>query len=344
MTIKLKKEIVSAQMQITNDVIGGWKSQILFTLNELKILDVLEQQPRCAHELAALLNLPKDALCRLLNAASAVGYVLKAGEQYSNAPFIQAVMNKESDGYMGNWLQMYAHWYTTFSRLPQGIREGGAVEDANAVADEDYNLIFIKGMTDYASYRGRDILNYINLSKVKNLLDVGCGPGVYVAMFCETYPQLCCTCYDVPQALPLAKAHLERKGFLDRVTFQPGDYKSDLSFGETQYDAIFLSHVLHQEDGAMCAEILKKAFAALREGGVIIVQAMFLNDSEIGPLYASLHDLLCLLIFPGGKNYTYLQTSKLLTEAGFSNVRKKRMSIHNVNALVIGEKGTGSCL
>ncbi len=132
-------------MQITKDVIGAWKSQILFTLNELEILDALEQNPKSVPELSQHLNLPEDSLCRLLNAAVAVGYVLKSDEQFSNAPFIKAVMHKDSGGYLGNWLKMYARWYTTFSMLPQAVKEGGAVEDVNAVTDKDYHLIFIRG-------------------------------------------------------------------------------------------------------------------------------------------------------------------------------------------------------
>lgn len=342
MVTKLKKEIISAQMQITNDVIGAWKSQILFALDQLAIFDALGKQPIRVPELSLALNLPEDPLRRLLNAAVAARYILKDGDRYSNAPVTQAVMTKESDGYLGNWLQMYAHWYTTFSKLPQAIMEGMALEDVNATVDDNYNLIFIKGMTDYASYRGRDILNHIDLSNVNKLLDVGCGPGIYVAMFCETYPQLHCTCYDAPQALALAKEHLKRERFLDRVTFQPGNYISDLSFGESQYDAVFLSHVLHQEDKATCEIIVKKAFEALKVGGEIIIQAMFLDDSETSPLYASLHDLLSMLIFPHGRNYTYQQTMAFLTNAGFSSVRKKRMSLFNVNSLVLGDKGVRS--
>ena len=111
-----------------------------------------------------------------------------------------------------------------------------------------------------------------------------------------------------------------------------------MSFGESQYDVVFLSHILHQENEETCAAIAKKAFRALKTGGMVIIQAMYLNDSGIGPVYASLHDLLSLLIFPGGRNYTYKQTMALLENAGYRNVRKKGMSIFNTNSLVLGEK------
>ncbi len=325
-------------MQITNDVIGAWKSQILFTLHRLDIFETLEERAKNVSELSRALHIPEDSLRRLLHAAVAVGYIKKEDETYSNAELIQRTMRREAEGYLGNWLGMYERWYSTFSSLPDAVLEGKAIEDVNAAADHDYHLIFINGMKDYASYRGRDILNHVDLSHATRLLDVGCGPGIYSAMFCESYPQLRCTCYDVPQALHLAKEHIKDKGLLDRVFFQPGNYLTDLSFGESQYDVVFLSHILHQENEETCAAIARKAFGALKTGGMVIIQAMYLNDSGIGPVYASLHDLLSLLIFPGGRNYTYKQTMALLEDAGYRNVRKKRMSVFNTNSLVLGEK------
>jgi SAM-dependent methyltransferase len=339
MKTKLQKPVVSTQLAITNDVIGAWKSQILFTLHEFAIFPALEQAPQTVFSLASSLSLPVDPLRRLLNAAVAVGYLIKDGENYSTAPHVRAVMTKGSDGYLGNWLEMYAHWYKTFAQLAAAVRKGGAVEDANAIDDDTYHLTFINGMKDYAGYRGADILNHLDLSNVGTLLDVGCGPGIYTSMFCRAYPQLHCTCYDVPQALRLAAEYTANQSLGSRITFRPGNYKTDSSFGEVQYDVVFLSHVLHQENAPTCAEILSKAYAALKPGGIIIVQAMFLNDSGIGPVYASFHDLLCLLIFPGGKNYSFGETIAMLTAAGFTNVRKKAMSFFNVNGLVIGEKG-----
>ena len=339
MSIKFNKEIVAAQMQITNDVTSAWKSQILFSLNHLKIFSALEEEPKSVSEISEQLQIPEDSLRRLLNAAVAVGYLQKAAEQYSTSPLYKAITKEGAEGFLGNWLEMYARWFITFTKLPEAVKEGKAVEDINLVTDEGYHRAFIEGMKDYASYRGRDILNHIDLSKVSNLIDVGCGPGIYAAMFCEKYPQIRCTCYDVPQALDLAREHVTRIGVQERVTFQAGNYKEDESFGESLYDVVFISHVLHQEDDVTCANIVKKAFNALKADGTIIIQAMFLNDSGIGPLYASLHDLLCLLIFPGGRNHTFQEVMTFLTKAGFTNVQYKKMSIFNVNSLVLGKKG-----
>ncbi len=339
MSGNIKKDIVSAQMRVTNDVIGAWKSQILFTLNELNVITALEKQPKFADVLSQELQLPEDSLHRLLDASVGVGYLLKSNQGYTVAPYIQAVLFEKSEGYLGNWLKMYAHWYSTFGKLTQSVRDGRAVEDVNSVVDEDYHHVFVKGMTDYANYRGRELIQYIDLGFAGKLLDVGCGPGIYVAMFCEKYPNIRCTCYDVPQALRLAREYLDARGFLDRINFRPGNYLEDTSFGESEYEAILLSHVLHQESASTCLNILRKAFVALKPGGTVIVQAMYLNDTRTGPVYASLHDLLSLMIFREGRNYTYKEIMALLTEANFTNVRRKSMSMFNVNGLVLGEKG-----
>jgi len=77
-------------MRIANDVIGEWKSQILFTLYQLGIFDVLEKGPRSGSEIALALKIPEDPLRRFLNAVVAAVYMLKAGDQYSNVPATQA--------------------------------------------------------------------------------------------------------------------------------------------------------------------------------------------------------------------------------------------------------------
>jgi ubiquinone/menaquinone biosynthesis C-methylase UbiE len=334
-----KKEIVSAQMQITSDVIGAWKSQILFTLNNLGVFESLVGEIKSAKILADALKLPEKSLSRLLDAGVSAGYLQKKEKQYTNSPVINTIIQPEKDGYLGNWLKMYAHWYTTFGKLENAVRTGKAVEDANSLDDASYNKLFIQGMSDYANYRGRDLLNYLDLNSVKHLLDVGCGPGIYAAMFCKQYPGLTCTCYDVPQALELAQKHLQQEKVIDNIRFKSGDYLKDESFGENKYEVVFLSHVLHQESPTICQRIIQKAYNALTLGGILVIQAMFLNENKTGPLYASLHDLLTLLIFPEGKNYTYEETAHFLKNSGFINIRKRKMSLFNVNSLVLGEKG-----
>lgn len=88
----------------------------------------------------------------------------------------------------------------------------------------------------------------------------------------------------------------------------------------------------------VCVELLRKCYTALEPGGLVVVQAMFPGDGGVQSPYAALHDLLTLVVFPGGKNHTIDDISGWLSETGFIEVRHLRLSLLNTNSLVVGCK------
>ena len=101
---------------------------------------------------------------------------------------------------------------------------------------------------------------------------------------------------------------------------------------------MFLSHVLHQQNREECLDLLRKSRDVLKSGGLVVVQAMFGEEGGWGSKYASLHDLLSLLVFPGGKNHSVADTMYWMELTGFRNMVHRKMSVFNSNSLVTGEK------
>ena len=89
---KINKDIVSAQLQITRDVMSAWKSQILFSLCSLGVFDALRDKPLRHETLAQILSVPAESLRRLLNAAVAAGYIEKCDGAYTNIEALQPVL------------------------------------------------------------------------------------------------------------------------------------------------------------------------------------------------------------------------------------------------------------
>ncbi|MBT8386431.1 MAG: class I SAM-dependent methyltransferase [Ignavibacteria bacterium] len=333
---KYNRDIIALQMQIVNEVTGAWKSQVMYTLLKLGVFDLLEKGACDAKLMAQRLNVPEESLKRLANCAVSLGYLITNDNIYSNSKISSKVLVSGKPGYLGNWLLLCDRWYDSFGKLDQAVKKNGSVENINYDDDPEYKDIFIKGMIDYAEYRGSDILNFLELAGKERLLDVGSGPAVYSAMFCEKYPDLKVTCADLPHALEVANDYLENKNCKERIELFPCDYKEIEDFGYG-YDVVFMSHILHQEDKEMCRKIIKKGFNSLKPGGLFIVQAMF-PDEKGQNSYTLLHDLLSLLIFPGGKNYSVPDIIHLMKDVGLQNVKYKKMSLFNINSLVIGEK------
>ncbi|MCG8640408.1 MAG: acetylserotonin O-methyltransferase [Desulfobacterales bacterium] len=335
----LDKKIIADQMQIVNDVAGAWKVQVLYALIELDIFEILNDQKLTTEEIGSRVHVPVVSLERLLNGAVSTGYLRKHQNGYENTPTANQVLVKGKPGYLGNYLKLTARWNRSFGKLGRAVRSNEPVEDANAMADEEYRTLFIKGMIDYAAYRGTDVLNHIDLEDRKRLIDIGCGPAVYTEMFASAYPQLRCTAYDLPDALAIARERIRTKEETgqNRLEWKPGNYLTDDSYG-TGFDVVFLSHVLHQESPEDCRRILKKSFHALNPGGVLIIQAMFLSEDGLGSVYTALHDLLALLIFPGGYNYSKETMIPWLEALDYVNIRSTSMSMHNINSLILADK------
>jgi hypothetical protein len=85
--------------------------------------------------------------------------------------------------------------------------------------------------------------------------------------------------------------------------------------------------------------ILRKAHRALRPGGRVVVQGMFLNEDRTSPRWPLMHSLVLLLVYGGGRAYTVNETLGFMEAEGFTNGRLERMSLLNVNSLILGEKG-----
>lgn len=333
---KLDSKVIAAQMQVVNDCIGPWKFQVISVCHRLGIYDVLTDGPLSLTSIAEKTNLPEPSLERLLNAAVAIKTLDKRNGQYHNGAIARDTLTSDAPGYLGNWLNLMSLWYSTFGQLEKAIRRNESIEDLNSGENPEAVRLFIRAMIDYASYRGTDILNYIDLAGKKHLLDVGGGPAIYSILFCKRYHDIICTNLDFPSAIEVAAEMVEKEGLQNRIRLRPGNYLTD-PFGEG-YDAVFLSHVLHQEDATTCKRILRKAFDALTRGGTIIVQAMFPNEEGTGPVFPVLHDLLCLLIFPGGRNHSISVTTQWLEDAGFVKVTPRPLSMFNVNSIIVADK------
>ena len=338
---KLSKEVIAAQMEVMNHSVAPWQTQVLFSIFNIGIFELLEKKPASSENMAKSLGVPLEPLIRLADCGVILGFLVKKKGLYYNGSVPRQTLVKGKPGYMGNWLALAARWYHSFGKLTEAICSNTSTEDVNFTNDSDYQYLFIKGMADYANYRGKDILNYLDLSRSERILDVGCGPAAYSVIFCRKYPDLSCVCLDLPHAVSIAEKYVADNKMENRISFISGDYKN-IDFSGTgfnsAFDVAFLSHVLHQENRVNCIKLLKKAYTALKPGGIIVIQAMFPDHKGFGSSFTALHDLLAFLVFSHGKNHTLSDTDAWLKAAGFTDIRHCKMSLLNINSLMIGVK------
>lgn len=330
--------VARRQIELLETAHGYFGSQVLFSANELGVFDELAKGPRNADDLAGIIGANHDALERLLNACVAIRLLTLGDGLYANTPLANDVLVSEQPGYLGNWLRLMSRWMKSWTKLTETVRNGGPAQDPqiHLGGDPEHTRDFILGMHDYARLRGSEIVRYLDFSGGLELIDVGGGPGSYAVLFTTEWPDLRVTVFDLPDVVPIGQRHAEEAGVADRVSIKPGNYYED-EFG-ADYDVVFLSDTLHQESPEAGAMILEKAYRALRPGGRIIVQAMFLNEDRVSPRWPVMHALIMLLMYGSGRAYTVEETVTMMEKAGFVDCAHQRMSLLNVNSLITARK------
>ena len=326
------------QIQVLKITEGFHDSQILFALNELGVFATLQNGPRLLARLAAETGASEDGLERLLAAGVAQGLVALVDGTYANSELASAVLVAGRTGYLGNWLRFQSRYFKIWAGLKDAVLSGEPVADPMTFLGDDPEATreFVMAMDDYARLRGSEVVHHLDLAEASRVLDLGGGSGAYSILFAQRWPHLRITIFDLPGVLRIAAENCEAAGVTDRVDTVAGDFHRD-ELGD-EFDVVFFSDALHQLAPADAELLLAKIDRALKPGGRLVVQGMFLGEDRVSPRWVTIVSLNMLLVYGSGRAYTVSETMGLLERAGFKDLEHRRMSLVGVNSLVIGYK------
>jgi SAM-dependent methyltransferase len=228
------------------------------------------------------------------------------------------------------------HLMDSWRRLDEAVRSGRPVRGRASFEDPEVRRHFLMGMFNLAMQLAPRVAAVVDLSACRHLLDLGGGPGTYAIHFCQRYRALQATVYDLTQTQPVAMETITRFAMADRIGFHTGDYLEDPLPGN--FDAAWLSHILHAEGPQACRRLIGKVFEALNPGGLILIHDFFLNDTMDGPLFPALFALNMLLGTGAGQAYSRQQVKTMLADAGFEAIRELPLESPNDSGIIQGGK------
>ena len=314
-----------------------WGACALHAGVKLDLFTPLSVTPSTAAELGVHLGLNERGLGMLLDALAALELLNKSGLTYQTTPFASQFLSTNSSGYLGHIILHHHHLVESWAHLDEAVRSGEpSRRRVSHDSDETERESFLLGMFNLAMLLAPQVVTQIDLSKRKQLLDLGGGPGTYAIHFCQQNPELQATIFDLPTTRPIAEKTIRQFGLQERISFVAGDFQTDALPG--CYDVAWLSHVLHGEGQAGCANMLTKAVAALEPGGLLLVQEFILNDSRDSPLFPALFSLNMLIGTPQGKAYGEGELKSLLEDAGLAKIERLPMELPNGAGVICGRK------
>ncbi|MCP5053533.1 MAG: SAM-dependent methyltransferase, partial [bacterium] len=165
-----------------------WETCTLQTAVQLDIFTVLSASPSTCRQVAKKLNVPLDGLCRLLNALVSMQLLEKTGDRYANTAESRAFLSKDSKEYTGFLLKHHHQLSKSWSRMDEAITSGKPFRANVQEMDKEETESFIMSMHNTASFHAPIIVDKVDLSNNRRLLDLGGGPGTFAIHFCKHYP------------------------------------------------------------------------------------------------------------------------------------------------------------
>lgn len=314
---------------------GYWNTCALHAAVKLDVFTQIAQGAANSAVISRLTGCDERGMTMLLNSLTAMGILDKAGNLYSNTPSSATYLSKESDKYLGHIIQHHHHLMFSWVNLDEAIKNGGPLRtNSSRTNDETIRESFLMGMFNLASLSAPLVVPAINLSRHRNLLDLGGGPGTYAIHFCLHNPNLQAVVYDLPTTRRFAEETIRRFNLSERIDFCAGDIVTD-DIGNG-YDVVWISQLLHSEGPAGASIMLKKAVQSLKPGGLILVQEFILDDNHAAPAFPALFSLNMLLGTPAGQSYSQSELSEMLSQAGTINISRLPLMLPNGAGVMSG--------
>jgi acetylserotonin N-methyltransferase len=260
---------------------------------------------------------------RLLDACVGLGLLAKRGDEYVNTAVADEYLKRSSPRTLSGYIrysndalfQLWEHledaviegtnrWTQTFGT------EGGLFTQFFRTPEAQRD--FLMGMHGFGMLSSPAVIAAFDLSRFTSFVDLGGATGHLALAAREQYPNMSATLFDLPSVIEVAK---EFTG--DRVSLAAGDFFVDsLPAG----DLYAVGRILHDWTEAKIAALLEKIFAALPEGGGLLIAEKLLKEDRSGAVTTHMQSL-NMLVCTEGRERTFSEYSVLLRGAGFGEIR-----------------------
>ncbi len=275
---------------------GHWNyraSRVLHVACQFELFTHLVDREATHKEIADVLGTDPTMTEKLLIALCALGLLEKTQNKYRNTLLAETYLVKGMPLYQGDIIRHSAEVWDVWNRLEAIVYTGKRDAQPSELPsrDEDHwHRNFILGMHNISiTGQVQTVVNAVDFGDVDTFIDVGGGPGTYCIGFCQRYPGLRATLFDLPETLAYARQMIADFEMQDRIELKPGNWNED-EFGE-DFGALLMSNVLHGP-GSNAGMKLRKAHRALHPGGILLAQDFLMNDEKTGPLLPALFNIM----------------------------------------------------
>ena len=170
-----------------------------------------------------------------------------------------------------------------------------------------------------AATRADAWISYSHL-EAPRVADLGAGGAPWSIAVLRACPGATAVVNDLPDVLAVARARIAEAGLSERCELRSGDYHT-VALENEGFDLVVLGHICRTEGADGTRALLRRAAAALRPGGRVLVSDYFRTDDPNRSPQGVFMAATMAACTKRGTALSHGQMSSRLGEAGFTEVR-----------------------
>lgn len=322
---------------------GFWASKTLLSAIELGLFTELARSgPLEGEELRKRLGLHSRSARDFFDALVALEMLERDNGAYKNTAATDLFLDRAKPTYVGGMAEMMnARLYEFWGSLTEGLRTGEPQNEAK-VGENFFEVLysdperlrgFVKAMSGVSAGAAHALAAGFPWDRYKTVIDIGCAEGAVPVQIALAHGHVSGGGYDLPPVRFLFEEYVEGAGLSDRLRFYTGDFFAD---DLPNADVLIMGHILHDWNMDEKRTLLDKAYAALPDGGALIVYEALIDDGRRENVFGLLMSLNMLIETPGGFDYTGADCQGWMKEAGFKETYVQHLV--GPDSMVVGIK------
>ncbi len=307
--------------RLTGMLSGALLTQIISAAATLGVADALAAGPETISTLSDRCGADADALRRLLRGLAAVGLLEELSADLFDLTDMGHLLRSDHSRSLRSWAivqgQLMAPlWTGLASAVQTGQPAAQAVFGkpfyehlgANPALDEHWNRAMVE--TARAWWGKGQLLDALDWTDVRSVVDVGGGRGGLLAVLLERHPHLSGVVYDLPHVVAHAPGYLAGRGVADRAQAVGGNFFDAVPLGA---DAYVLARVVFNWDDELALRLLNACREAMGAGArLLVIDHVVVEDGPPHP--ATVNDV--SLLSMGGRARSIEEWKNLAGKAG----------------------------
>jgi len=288
---------------------------------QLDLFTPLAAGPKEPGQLALELGADPARLAPLLYALVAAGLLTEEGGRFANTPEADCYLVKGKPEYLGGRHAFYTARYKELQQTAESIRTGHpqAKLDFAQMSPEAMET-YLRGLHPGTRAVGRLLLDRMDFSSRRHLLDVGGGSGGLAITIAAVCPRLRVTVLEMPSVAPITQRFIKEEGMAGRAEVISADVVKGPLTGV--YDVAVLRAFFQVLSPDNAKKALHNLFRVLEPGSPILIVGQVLDDSRLSPPATVAFNLVFINVYDEGRAYTEQDYRTWLGEAGFAGTER----------------------